>query len=424
MLHNLVKKDFVFKNPDLGSTKYEGVLYNQHTKYLTEINLNMPKKFNSLDLKMIRSMLKKVRQWIPYNIDGFSSEGEFSQEKNAVPKVAVFTGNGKAFSAGGDIVELYNAKMKDPNAKILKDFFRYEFLLDYSITRMLPIQVALWHGAVMGGGVGISINSPFKICTDSTIFAMPESKIGLFTDVGASWFLPRILNNSPELGLFIGLTGERIRGKDLAVTGIATHYVAQEKFDKIKDILISNIDEKINKEKLYDLVSENCDYTFDKNKFVYPNYEKILYTFQLDSLENIFQRLENLIESNKDKISSELKDQSNLENLVSDTSRDWAIKVKKNLTSQSPLSLSVILELLKRGTQLDSIDEAYDMEIQVMNGFMEDSDFFEGVRALLVEKDNKPVWKHGSYKEINHEDMVKQYFERSEEIDVDQNLEN
>jgi len=413
--NNILSKNFSFKEMeiDIKSTIYEGVLYHEHNKYLTEVNLNMPTKFNALDLKMVKSMLRRVRLWLPFNIDGFSSEGEFTQEKN-IPKVALFTGNGKAFCAGGDIVTLYKAKLENPNSKILKDFFRYEYLLDYSITKMNPIQICLWNGPVMGGGVGLSINSPFKVCTDNTVFAMPEGKIGLFTDVGASYFLPRLLNSNQELGLYLGLTGERIKGRDLAVTGVATHYASPETFSKLKDIIIDKVNENVNRESLDYIITQNTEYKYESSKFTYPNLELIKYAFKLDSLKNIIQRLDNIIEDKKECLVE-------IEAFINSNSRDWAKKCKDNIFSQSPLSLTVILELIKRGTQMNSIDEAFDLEAQVVSGFMEDSDFFEGVRALLVDKDNNPKWKHNHYSEVDFNEVVKKYFDRNEEIDVDPN---
>ena len=406
----LLNKNFCVKNMDLGKKTYDGVVFKTHSDYTSEIILNQPTKYNALDLKMIKALIKKIRLWVPYNIDGWSSEpeGEILKEQKKIPKVVLFSGEGKAFCAGGDIVSLYNAKITTPNSKFLKDFFRYEYLLDYSITKIIPTQICFWNGAVMGGGVGISINSPFKICTDNSIFAMPEGKIGLFTDVGASYFLPRLLNNSHELGLYLALTGERINGKNLAVTGVASHYVSQDKFDKIKQKIIESVNEKTSKKDLSDLLQANCDYTYDSKKFDFPNKEIIKFAFKFDKLESIFDRLDSIKSGNEKNFSSE-------------DNKSWAEKTHKTLSIQSPLSLQVIWELLKRGTEMTSIEEAFNVEAQVVSGFMEESDFFEGVRALLIEKDNKPKWKHTSIKEVNLEEMKEKYFNRREQIDVDPN---
>lgn len=396
---------------------YDGVLYTKHNEFVTEVTLNKPKKYNALDLKMVRDILRKIRSWVPYNIDGFSSDSSEPNDSHK-PKVVLFSGNGKAFCAGGDIVDLFNARQSGNSPRIFKDFFRYEYLLDYSLTKIEPIQVSFWNGAVMGGGVGLSINSPFRIATDSTVFAMPETKIGLFTDIGASYFLPRLLNNSLELGVYLGLTGDKVQGKDLAISGVATHYIKEDKFAKLKEILIEKVNSKTNKETLKALISENTDITFNPDKFEFNNLEAIKYAFKPDSLDGIFTRLNNLV-SNK---SIDEKEDKLIKSLYNDNIKAWAEKCLKSLHSHSPLSLVITLELLKRGQKLSNIEEAFNLEAQLVAGFMEDSDFFEGVRALLIDKDNSPKWSSKTYKDINTQEVIKKYFERKEEIEVDQKL--
>lgn len=394
---------------------YEGVIFKDHSEFVSEIILNEPKRLNSLDIKMIRSILKKVRQWVPYNIDGFSSDSAENSDKPK-PKVTIFSSSSKHFCAGGNIIDLYNAKLAKNNDKILKDFFRYEYLLDYSITRMEPIQVSLWKGAVMGGGVGISINSPFRIATETASFAMPEAKIGLFTDVGASYFLPKLVNNSLEIGLYLGFTGEKISGKELAVTGIATHFVKEEGLDKLKKAIIDQVDSKLNKDALNAIIAENTDMAYNPTHFSFPNLEAIKYVFKPDTIQSIFSRLKVLAEGSQSSKNQEI------EHLLNESTKTWAEKTINVLNRQSPLSLSVILELLKRGQKFANIEEAFELEIQLVNGFMEDSDFFEGVRSLLVDKDNNPKWAHKSIYEIDEKQVLKKYFERCEEIDIEHNL--
>ncbi len=401
---------------DIKKTPYDGILYNKHNDFVTEVTLNKPSKYNALDLKMIRDLLKKVRLWVPYNIDGFSSDS--TETASSKPKVVIFTGNGKAFCSGGDIISLYNAKTTGENLRILTDFFRYEYLLDYSLTKLEPLQVCLWHGAVMGGGVGISINSPFRIATDSTVFAMPETKIGLFTDIGASYFLPRLFNNSMEVGIYYGLTGDRIKGKQLAMSGVATHYVKEENFNNLKNILISKVNSKTDKESLNKLISEHSDLTYSKDSFAIPHFEAIKYAFKADSLDAIFNRLNNL----KNGTLTDVKDEEQIKSLATNEVKSWADNCITNLNKFSPLSLVVNLELLKRGQRLNSIEEAFNLETQLIAGFMEKSDFFEGVRALLVDKDNNPQWSSKSYKDLNVQETIKKYFERKETIDIDTKL--
>ena len=137
-------------------------------------------------------------------------------------------------------MSLYNAKIGKGDPKILHDFFHQEYKVDYNLSKMKPLQVSIWNGFVMGGGVGVSVHAPIRIATDNSVFAMPETGIGLFTDVGASYFLSR-LNGNINLGLFLGLTGHRLKAKDLVKWGVATHFVPADKIDEMKADLVKNV---------------------------------------------------------------------------------------------------------------------------------------------------------------------------------------
>jgi 3-hydroxyisobutyryl-CoA hydrolase len=144
----------------------------------------------------------------------------------------------KAFCAGGDIVSLYHAnKGTTPDKSIMGKFFAQEYLLDYALSTMKPLQISLWNGITMGGGVGLTWHSPVRVATDNTMYAMPESAIGFFCDVGGSYFLPRIRPESIAAGLYIGITGQRVKSRDLVKWGIATHFVPKDKMGSLKDAL-------------------------------------------------------------------------------------------------------------------------------------------------------------------------------------------
>ena len=247
------------------------------------------------------------------------------------------------------------------------------------------------------------------------MFAMPEAKIGLFTDVGASYFLPRIINNSIEIGLYLGLTGEKVTGKELAISGIATHFVKEEGLDKLRKAIIEKVDSKINKEGISAIISENTDLSYNPSNFTFPNLEAIKYVFKPDTIQSVFNRLKTLA-------AGVLEGNDEIKHLLDENTKAWAEKTISTLNKQSPLSLFVIFELLKRGQKFASIEEAFELEIQLVNGFMEESDFFEGVRSLLVDKDNSPKWTHKSVYEIDEKQVLKKYFERCEEIDIEHNL--
>lgn len=163
--------------------------------------MNAPKNLNSLDLEMVHLMLRRLKQW--------------HSEPDITPRVLLVSGvGGKAFCAGGDIKNIYESGTGKADSKIKSQFFHDEYVLDYSLTQMKPCQISIWNGIVMGGGVGVSVHAPIRVATDNTVFAMPETGIGFFTDVGGSYFLPRI-RNSIHLGLYLGLTGHRLKAKEL-----------------------------------------------------------------------------------------------------------------------------------------------------------------------------------------------------------------
>ena len=166
------------------------ILYEESARTVT-VTLNREKQLNSLDMDMIFSLQNSVINW--------NVEDKFC--------AILFKGKGKAFCAGGDVVELLkaqeNRQPEDPRPAVFKTFFRQEYIVDYELASMKPYQIALWDGYVMGGGAGISIHSKYRIATENTVFAMPEGKIGFFTDVAGGKFLSELKNN---IGLYLGLT--------------------------------------------------------------------------------------------------------------------------------------------------------------------------------------------------------------------------
>jgi enoyl-CoA hydratase/carnithine racemase len=182
-----------------------------------------------------------------------------------------------------------------------------------------------------------------KICKIYII----ETAIGLFPDVGATYFLPRVFNNETSVGLYMGLIGEKIKGVDLAKCGIATHFVPQQKIETLKKALIDNTNEDINLSKLLNIVKEFSDVTYNPNEFYFPKLDEIKKIFQLDSLDDVFKRL-NILKENG-----------------SEDEKNWANGVLKTLNKSSPISLLVAFEQIKRGSKIKSMEEAYNLEAQL-----------------------------------------------------------
>ena len=242
---------------------------------------------------------------------------------------------GKAFCAGGDIKTLYEAKKTgDPQRmEVLDEFFRKEFTLDYLLSQMNPAQVALWDGIVMGGGVGISIFSKIKIATETTTFAMPEAKIGFFTDVGGSYFLSRMRSN---LGFYLALTGQRLKGKELVQVGLADFFIKKDDLPKAEEELmnsgsiIQGVDDMRN-------ILSKYEETVEKE---YANEEAIKKIFAKSTLVEIMQ------------------------DLSTQQDNELSAKILKSLKEQCPMSLCVIFEQIKRGKNL-GLAECFKMDFRL-----------------------------------------------------------
>uniref|UniRef100_A0A5F9C9G5 3-hydroxyisobutyryl-CoA hydrolase n=1 Tax=Oryctolagus cuniculus TaxID=9986 RepID=A0A5F9C9G5_RABIT len=193
------------------------------------ITLNRPKFLNALSFSMVRQIYPQLKKW----------------EQDPETFLILIKGAGeKAFCAGGDIKVISEAaKAKQ---KMSQDFFREEYLLNNAIARCQKPYVALIDGITMGGGVGVSVHGLFRVATEKTVFAMPETAIGLFPDVGGGYFLPRLQG---KLGYFLALTGFRLKGRDVYRAGIATHFVdsAKSKTDQDKPFILEEHMDKINR---------------------------------------------------------------------------------------------------------------------------------------------------------------------------------
>lgn len=183
------------------------------------ITLNRPKLLNALSLNMIRQIYPQLKKW----------------ERDPDTFLIIIKGaGGKAFCAGGDVKALSEAKKAGQT--LSQDLFREEYILNNAIASCQKPYVALIDGITMGGGVGLSVHGQFRVATERSLFAMPETGIGLFPDVGGGYFLPRLQG---KLGYFLALTGFRLKGRDVHRAGIATHFVDSEKLHVLEEELLA-----------------------------------------------------------------------------------------------------------------------------------------------------------------------------------------
>jgi len=238
----------------------------------------------------------------------------------------------------------------------------------------------------MGGGVGISVHGKYRVATEHTLFAMPETAIGLFPDVGSMYWMPRLL--SMPVARYLALTGQRIKAPDLIYTGLATHYVPSKNLPDLEKALIEATKDSSDEGDVAGdvLTSFHEDIPTDDCHLVQYQSDIDIY-FENGTVEDIFQAL---AESSDD--------------------NDFAGKTLASLRKLSPTSIKVSMEGLKRGAAASSIGEDLQMEYRMARACtLPGADFFEGVRAVLVDKDHAPRWSPATVEEVSDE-RVEEFF--------------
>ncbi|XP_033624130.1 3-hydroxyisobutyryl-CoA hydrolase, mitochondrial-like [Asterias rubens] len=328
------------------------------------ITLNRPKALNALNQSMIRLITPKLREWA-------------SDSSNSM--VIIKGAGGKAFCAGGDIKAVTEAgKAGDPMST---DFFKEEYILNNLIAKMPMPYIAMIDGITMGGGVGLSVHGRFRVATEKTLFAMPETAIGLFPDVGGGYFLPRLTG---KLGLFLALTGYRLKGRDVQKAGVATHFVESQKMAELEERLLTLSNPSPSSiADLLDKYQSQSQLDADKSFSLDPYMDHINRLFSGSSLEEIFQALES-------------------------EGSDWSIKNLEILKKMSPTSMKITHRQLTLGADMN-LDDILSMELRIAHGCIRGNDFYEGVRSLLVDKDNNPKWNPDSLEGVT-EDIVNDHF--------------
>lgn len=336
------------------STLSEEAIQVQKIGSAQTILLNRPKALNALNLPMVHSLTPKYLEW---------------QSSGDIASIIMKGSGGKAFCAGGDVVQVRKSSVEEKKSvEEVCRFFRDEYHLNHLIATSTVPQVALLNGITMGGGVGLSVHGKYRVATDNTMFAMPEVAIGLFADVGGSHFLPKLPG---AMGMYLALTGDRLKGVDVFKSGVATHFVAADKLDSLHTALteIKNSDEIEGVLEHYS--SQNTpDAAFE------PNLDNINECFSGDSVETIMEAL--------------TKNRS-----------EWSAKHLKTMNRVSPFSLKVTHRMLTESAASNmDITDCLRMEYRAVVRFMSDGEFFEGVRALLIDKDLTPKWKHTTLEEL------------------------
>ena len=333
------------------------------------ITMTRPKALNALTLSMIRTIHPQLAAW--------------AAEDNL--RAVVIEGEGeRAFCAGGDVRAIWEAGKASHAAgepgRLTADFFREEYRLNHLIYHYPKPYIALIDGITMGGGVGLSIHGAVRIATERTLFAMPETAIGLFPDVGGSWFLPRLPGG---IGLYLALSGERLKAPDCLYAGIATHWAPAARLGQIVEALTAaDWDQGLAgvRRALRPLTG-------------HPGEAGILPALR-PAIDRCFARKESV--------------EQVLQALEREAS-DWARQTLATLARRSPTSMKVTFEQLRRGAA-QSFDESMIMEYRLSQAAMQSgADFYEGTRALLIDKDHAPKWNPARLEDVSDE-LVRSYF--------------
>ncbi len=323
------------------------------------ITLNRPKALHALTTDMCSAMLSAVEKW--------------HNDRTIHVVIVDHAQDTRGFCAGGDISMLARSGAADGREAMA--FFETEYRLNAAIKRFAKPFIALMDGIAMGGGVGISVHGSHRIATGNTVFAMPETGIGLFPDVGGGWFLPRLRG---ETGTWLALTGARLKGSDVAAARVATHFVPNELLPNVRRELLS------------------ADFSVDAAQLV----NTILAGRSQVPPTAPFQDRSALI----DRVFSGSTIEDIMQSLAEENC-DWSQAQLKILNSKSPRTLKVTLRQLREGRAFETFEDNMQNEYRIAARQVRSADFQEGVRAVIKDKDNAPVWPSGSLAEVSEADV-------------------
>ncbi|KAL3615448.1 3-hydroxyisobutyryl-CoA hydrolase 1 [Castilleja foliolosa] len=357
--------------------------------------LNRPKQLNALSAAMVSRLLELF----------------LACSNDSSVKLIILKGKGRAFCAGGDVTAVVR-DINQGNWKSGADYFKEEYMMNYVMAAYTKPQVSILNGIVMGGGAGASIHGRFRIATENSIFAMPETALGLFPDIGASYFLSRLPG---FFGEYVGLTGARLDGAEMLACGLATHFVPS-------------------------------DVAADEDVSVFRHRHSIMGGIFAKRLPMLEEALVKADSSDPDVISSIIADFSHVPNLKNDSAYlrlktinkcfsrktveeiivalereaddEWISFVIQSLKKASPTSLKISLRSIREG-RLQGIGKClvreFRMVCHVLRGEIS-KDFVEGCRAILIDKDKNPKWVPSKIESVSVE-MVDHYFSKIDEYD-------
>ena len=344
------------------------ILFEQRGR-LGLITLNKPETLNALTYTMVKAMDAKLDEWA---------------EDDSIGVVAIQGAGDKAFAAGGDIRWLYDTGQGGKTGERNFQFFADEYRLNTKIKRYPKPYVGIMDGIVMGGGVGVSVHGSHRFVTERTMFAMPETGIGLFPDVGATYFLSRMENS---VGMLCGLTGIRFRGLD-ASFHLKAYPILSQDLERLLERLACSTDSvmDLGKEDLnsFEPVQTARDSeAFRQFQKIGEGIPEINRAFGLDSVEAIIATLEHM-------------------------ETPFATEQLTAIAGKSPTSTRIAFRQIREGANL-SFEDCMRLEYRLARYCMTHPDFYEGVRAVILDKDNAPRWSPATLEEAT-DDIVAEAF--------------
>ncbi|KAI9655927.1 MAG: hypothetical protein M1831_004772 [Alyxoria varia] len=359
----------------------EDVLFNNIYGART-IELNRPKKGNSLNGSMIRKIIPRLLEW----------------EKSDMVNAVIMKGaREKALCAGGDVAALaeWNQQGAEGRQKS-KDYFGLEYKLDHLIATYSKPYVSFMDGITMGGGVGLSVHAPFRIATERTRFAMPETRIGFFPDVGASFFLPRV---DGQLGKYLALTSEELKGVQAYYHGVATHYIHSSSLPDL-ELRLSELtipDYAPHSDRLSIVAATISEFTDalphdQPMRLRGPLRTLIDSTFSARTVEQIIESLQHAQQR------CEKSDP---------TLAEWAARTLDTLSQRSPTSLKVANHQIHTAARDWDIAQTFEREHCIAGNFMEHPDFVEGVTKQLGKQrgQSPPQWQPARLEDVKTQDV-------------------
>jgi enoyl-CoA hydratase len=325
------------------------------------VTLNRPQALNAVTLGMVRALTRQLQEW---------------RDDPAITRVVLTAAGGRAFSAGGDIRALYDAGTTGRHDEMLA-FYGEEYVLNTMIKHYPKPYVALIDGIVMGGGVGLSVHGSHRVAGDRFSFAMPEVSIGFFPDVGATWFLPRLPG---QLGAYCALTGERLNAADAVAATIATHRVSSSRLAELAGALCGAV---------------SVDATLAG--FAEPAGEGTL-AARRGAIDGLFKgdRVEDILAALDARAAAGGPD------------AEFARATAATIRTKSPTSLKLALAQMHAGARL-AFEACMATEFRIVSRVIHGHDFYEGVRAVIVDKDNTPRWRPAALAEVSDAEIARHF---------------